>query len=308
MRGYLSRRALLTVPVLLGTTFVIYFAVFQLPGDPIQALVGPGQSISPSVARELRARYHLNEPLLSQYAHYLDGIAHGDFGVSLHGEPVSHIIATSWPVTLKLGLTAWMFEAILGPLLGTIAAVRRGKLTDVAILSTTVLVVGIPYFVIAYVAQIVFGLELGWFPVSGTSAGWPASYVLPGFVLALLGLAPLTRLTRASVLENLRADYIDTAVTKGLSPLRIVGKHVLRNSLIPVLTVLGVDLGYLLGGTVLIEGIFNLPGIGYQVFVGIQQHDGPVVVGISTLMVLIFVIVNLLVDLLYGVLDPRVRS
>lgn len=307
MRGYIGHRLLLMVPVLFGTTFLVYLAVFELPGDPIQALVGPGQTISPSVAHSLRLQYHLDEPLLSQYAHYLGGAFRGNFGVSLQGEPVSHIIATSWPVTLKLGLTAWGFEAILGPLLGTIAAVRRGKPADVAILAGTVLLVGVPYFVIAYVAQFVVGVKLHWFPVSGTAQGWPASYVVPGLVLALLGLAPLARLTRASVLENLRADYVDTAVTKGLTHLRIVGKHVLRNSLIPMVTVLGVDLGYLLGGAVLIEGIFNLPGLGYQVFVGIQQHDGPVVVGISTLMVLLFLVVTLAVDLLYGVLDPRVR-
>jgi ABC-type dipeptide/oligopeptide/nickel transport system permease component len=263
--------------------------------------------VPPATAAVIREKYHLDDPLLTQYGHYLWGLLHGDFGVDFSGNAVSDTIRSSWPVTLKLGLTAWLIESIIGVTLGTFAALRRGGAFDLGVLTTTMLVYGVPYFVIAYVSQIVFGVKLHWFPVSGIDEGWPRAYILPAFVLALFGLASVARLTRASVLENLRADHVDTAIAKGLPRRLVIRRHVLRNSMIPVVSLLGLDLGGLLGATVLIEGIFNLPGIGYQIFVGIQQHNGPVVVGIGTLIVLIYVIVNLLVDISYAVLDPRIR-
>jgi len=304
---YVARRLLQLIPVVLGTTFIIYVAVYALPGDPIQALAGPHQVVAPAVAHALRARYHLDQPLLVQYVYYLTGLLHADFGVDFNGTSVIQIIIASWPITVTLALTAWAFEIIFGLSLGTVAAIRRGELADHTVLAGTTLIMGIPYFVLAYVAQILIGVKLGWFPVSGIEDGWPKSYLLPGFILALISLPSIARLTRASVLENLRADYVDTAIAKGLSYRRVILKHVLRNSLIPVTSLLAIDLGYLLGGTVLIEGIFNLPGLGFQIFTGIQQHDGPVVVGVSTLLVLVFLFVNLVVDLGYGVLDPRIR-
>ncbi|MEU0482679.1 ABC transporter permease [Streptosporangium sp. NPDC006013] len=307
MGRYILRRVATAVPVLLGTTFIIYMAVYALPGDPIQALAGPGRVVSPSVVQALRERYHLDDPLIVQYGVYLKGLLTGDMGVDLNGRPVSEIVAAGWPVTFQLGVTAWLFEAVLGVLLGTLAGIRRGKTADLVVLGGTTLVMGVPFFVAAYVAQIVFGVNLGWFPASGTDAGWPLAYILPGLVLALYGLPQTTRLTRTSVLENLSADHVDTAVAKGLPRRIVVARHVVRNSLIPVVSLLGVSLGYLLSGTVLIEGIFNLPGLGYQIFAAIPQHDGPVVVGIGSLLVLVFLLVNLLVDLLYGILDPRIR-
>lgn len=307
MTRYIARRVGLMLPVLLGTTFLLFAAVFALPGDPIQALVGPNQAVSPSFERALTERYRLDAPLPVQYWAYMSNLFQGDLGVDPNGTPVTEIIAASWPVSLKLGLTAWTIEGVVGILLGTIAAIRRGKATDLSVLGTTTLVLGVPYFVIAYVAQIVFGVKLGWFPVAGIESGWPGSYILPAVMLSLLGIPAMVRLTRASVLENLQADYVDTAVAKGMAPWMVVIRHVLRNSLIPVVSLLGLSLGYLLGGAVLIEGIFNLPGLGFQIFEGIRLHNGPVVVGISTLLVLVFLWLNLAVDLLYGVLDPRIR-
>jgi oligopeptide transport system permease protein len=263
--------------------------------------------VPPGTAAALRARYHLDDPLLVQYGHYLWGLLHGDFGVDFAGNSVFGTIKSSWPVTLKLGLTAWAIESALGILLGTFAALRRGGAFDVGVLAGTMLVYGVPYFVIAYVSQIAFGVHLHWFPTAGIDEGWPHAYILPAVVLALFGLASVARLTRGSVLENLRADHVDTAIAKGLPRHLIIRRHVLRNSMIPVISLLGLDLGGLLGATVLIEGIFNLPGIGYQIFVGIQQHNGPVVVGIGTLIVLIYVLINLAVDVTYAVLDPRIR-
>jgi ABC-type dipeptide/oligopeptide/nickel transport system permease component len=295
------------IPVLLGTTFVIYAAVYALPGDPVQTLAGANTIVPPSVAHAIEVKYHLDQPFLVQYWDYLVALAHGDFGVDLNNNNVSGIISTGWPVTVRLALTTWVIEGALGVALGVLAAVRRGKATDIAILAGTTAVLGVPYFITAYVAQIVLGVKLGWLPVSGISEGWPMSYLVPAGCLALFGLPEISRLTRASVLENLHADYVNTAIAKGLQPRWILVRHVLRNSLVPVVSMLGVNLGYLLGGTILIEGIFNLPGLGYQIYHGIQQHNGPLVVGISTLLVLAFLLVNLIVDVLYGVLDPRIR-
>ncbi|HET6500576.1 MAG TPA: ABC transporter permease [Amycolatopsis sp.] len=307
MGRYLLRRILLMIPVLFGTTFVIYAAVFALPGDPVQALAGPNTVVTAAFRNAVDQKYHLDEPFLLRYWHYLVALLHGDFGVDLNNVEVSSIITASLPTTVDLALTTWVLEAVLGVALGVVAAVRAGKTADYAILGGSMLVLGMPYFIIAYVAQVVLGVWLGWFPASGIEDGWPMSYLLPAACLALFGLPEISRLTRASVLENLHADYVDTAVTKGLSRMRILYRHVVRNSLIPVTSMLGVNLGFLLSGTILIEGIFNLPGLGYQIFQGVQQHNGPVVVGISTLFVLVFLVVNLIVDLLYGALDPRIR-
>ncbi|GAA3579565.1 ABC transporter permease [Nonomuraea rosea] len=307
MGRYAFHRLLTALPVLLGTTFVIYLAVYALPGDPIQALAGPNRMLSPSVEQALRERFHLDDPLIVQYGLYLRGLVTGDLGTSFSGRPVSEVIAASWPVTFQLGVTAWLFMSVLGVALGTVAGMRRGRLADAAVLGGTTVIMGVPFFVVAYIAQLVLGINLGWLPVSGTEAGWPLAYVLPGLVLALYGLPQVARLTRTSILDNLGADHVDTATAKGLPRRAVVVRHVLRNSLIPVVSLLGVSLGYLLSGTVLIEGIFNLPGLGYQIFTAIPQHDGPVVVGVGTLLVLVFLLVNLLVDLLYGILDPRIR-
>ncbi|MEU5884717.1 ABC transporter permease [Spirillospora sp. NPDC047279] len=306
MWRYIARRLLQAIPVFLGTTFLIYTLVFYLPGDPIQALAGE-KPLSPSVVAALREHYNLNDPLLLQYVKYLGGLFQGDLGETFDGQQVSDVLSGRWTVTAQLALTAWLFELVIGIGLGVWAGLRRGSLADTLVLGGTTLVIAVPVFVLGYTAQIVLGLNLGLFPTAGTEDGWPVSYLLPGLVLGSLGLSYVARLTRTSIAENLRADYVRTAYAKGLTKVRVVGKHTLRNSLIPVITYLGVDFGALMGGAVVTEGIFNLPGIGQQVFQSIQLKEGPVVVGASTLLVLVFLVVNLAVDLLYGVLDPRIR-
>lgn len=294
------------VPVLLGTTFVIFAMVFALPGDPIRALVGQAQ-VSPSVIAAMHREYHLDDPLPVQYLKYMEGLAHGDFGTDYTGEKVSSLIGQRWPVTVKLGLTAWLLEAIFGLGLGLVAGLRRGGIADNAVLVLTTLVISVPSLVLAFLGQYLLAVRWRLFPVAGVTQGWPRSYVLPAVILAGLDLAFVARLTRTNLIENRRADFVRTAVAKGFGPWRVVGKHMLRNSLIPVVTYLGLSLGYLMGGAVIIEGIFNLPGLGNLVYQSIQRQEGPVVVGVSTLLVLVFILTNLLVDLLYGVLDPRIR-
>ena len=306
MWRYVLRRLLQAVPVFIGTTLLIYAMVFALPGDPIQALAGD-KPVPENVLATLRDRYNLNDPLLVQYAKYMWGLLQGNLGENYTGESVSEMLSGRWAVTAQLAVTAWIFELALGIVLGVWAGLRRGKLADTLVLSVTTLVIAVPVFVLGYAAQLLFGLHWQIFPTAGTDDGWPMSYLLPGMVLGSLGLSYVARLTRTSLSENLRADYVRTANAKGLSRARVVGRHALRNSLIPVVTYLGVDFGNMMAGAVVTEGIFNLPGIGGQVFESIQLKEGPVVVGAVTLLVLIFLLVNLVVDLLYGVLDPRIR-
>jgi ABC-type dipeptide/oligopeptide/nickel transport system permease component len=237
----------------------------------------------------------------------MGGLLQGDLGEDFQGRSVAGIIGESWPTTAKLGLTAFALEIVIGIPLGIWAGLRNGRPADYGVLAATTLAFAVPIFVIGYTAQIVLGINLGWFPVAGVEDGWPSSYLLPAIVLGILGLATTARLMRTSLIETLSSDFIRTAVAKGLPRRRIVLNHALRNSLIPVVTYLAVDLGGLLGGAVIIEGIFNIPGLGFQVFEGIKLQNGPVVVGISTLLVLIFLAANLVVDVLYGVLDPRIR-
>lgn len=294
------------VPVLIGTTLLIYLAVFALPGDPIRVL-GGDKPMPPAVYQSLRHHYHLDEPLVVQYGRYLWGLVHGDFGQTLNGEPVSAVLKTDWAVTARLAATAWVFELVAGIALGVWAGRRKGGAVDTLVLSGTTLVIAIPVFVLGSAAQLVFGLKLGWFPTAGTDHGWPYDYLLPGIVLGSTSLAYIARLTRTSLVENFRADYVRTAVAKGLSRRRVLVRHTLRNSLIPVITFLGIDLGNLMAGAIVIEAIFNLHGIGLEVYNAIQIKDGPTVVGIATLLVLIYLFANLAVDILYGLLDPRIR-
>jgi peptide/nickel transport system permease protein/oligopeptide transport system permease protein len=303
---YLVRRAAELAIVFVGVTLIIYLMVFALPGDPIQAL-GGDRPLPANVVTELRERYHLDEPVLQQYARYLGGLFQGDLGTNFTGQSVSERMSLRWPVTITLALTAWGIEVVLGVLLGLFAGLRHGRAGDRFVLAGTILATSVPVFVVAVSAQLVFGVRLGWFPVAGTNEGWPTSYLLPALVIAVFGLASVTRLMRGSVVDTLQSDFVRTLRAKGLRRREVVGVHVMRNSAIPVLTFLAIDLGYLLGGTVVVEGVFNLPGVGNLLFQAIRTHEGPTVVGVSTALIIIFLLTNLVVDLLSSVLDPRIR-
>ncbi len=292
--------------VFLGVTFIIYYAVFALPGDPIRALAGD-KALSDGIIQSLRAKYNLDASLWEQYTSYIGGLLQGDFGIDFRGRPIGDQMAARWPVTITLALTAWALEIVVGLGIGIAAALKKGTWIDKGLLATTVIASCVPVFVLGAVAQLIFGVRLDLLPVAGVSDGWPVSYILPAAVIAVFGLSAVSRLMRGSVLENLGADYVRTARAKGLSEGRVVGVHVMRNSLIPASTYLATDLGYLLGGTVIIEGIFNLPGVGNLLFSAIRVHEGPTIVGISAALILIFLVTSLIVDALHAVLDPRVR-
>jgi oligopeptide transport system permease protein len=305
MGRYIARRLLLIVPVLLGASFLIFAMVYALPGDPIRALAGD-RPVSPAVVQVLTDRFHLDDPLWVQYWEYLKGLLSGDLGTDFRGRPVLDTIERTLPVTIRLTIAAVIFETVIGLLAGVLAGIRRNGFLDNVVLVSTTVIVSIPILVLAFLAQLLFGLKLGWFPIAGTRDGW-YSYVLPGLVLAAGSLAYVARLTRTSVAENMRADYVRTAKAKGLPPHRVIVQHTLRNSLIPVVTFIGADIGALLGGAIVTETVFNLPGIGREVFDSIRSQEGAVVVGIVTLMVFFFIFFNLVVDVLYAVLDPRIR-
>jgi oligopeptide transport system permease protein len=305
MGRYVARRLLLTIPVLLGASFLIFSMVYALPGDPIRAL-GGDRPLSPAVIAELRDRFNLNDPLYVQYWEYLKGLFQGDLGTDFRGRPVLDTIERTLPVTVQLALVAILFEAVIGLVAGVLAGIRRNSYFDNLVLVSTTLIVSIPILVLAFFAQLLFGLRLGWFPIAGTNDGL-YSFVLPGLVLASGSLAYVARLTRTSLAENLRADYVRTARAKGLPNRTVIVRHTLRNSLIPVVTFIGADIGTLLGGAIVTETVFNLPGIGREVFNSIRSQEGAVVVGIVTLMVFFFIFFNLVVDVLYAVLDPRIR-
>ena len=305
MGRYIARRLLLAIPVLLGASFLVFAAVYALPGDPIRALAGD-RPLSPGVVAELRDRYNLDDPLLVQYAKYMGNLVQGDLGIDFSGREVSETIALRLPVTVKLALVALVIEGVIGLAAGVLAGIRRNGFLDNLVLVSTTLLVSIPVFVLGYVAQYAFGVRLEIFPVSGTGAGW-VSYIVPGFVLAALSLAYVARLTRTSMAENLRNDYVRTARAKGLPERTVIGKHTLRNSLIPVVTFLGADLGNLMTGAIITEGIFNLPGLGSAVFQAVRSQEGALVVGVTTFFIFVFIFFNLLVDVLYAALDPRIR-
>lgn len=304
MGRYLARRLLHLVPVFFGATFLIYALVFALPGDPIRALFGE-RPVPEPVVETLRERYNLNDPLPVQYAKYIGGVFTGDLGQSFDGQQVGDILARTIPVTIRLSLLAFAIECVIGIVAGVLAGIRKNSYLDNLVLVSTTLVVSIPVFVLGFTTQLLLGVRFPIFPVAFTGGFY--SYLLPAFVLAALSMAYIARLTRTSLVENMRADYVRTATAKGLPRRRVVGRHALRNSLIPVVTFLGVDLGQLMAGAIVTEGIFNVPGVGREVFEAVQNQEGPVVVGIVTFLVVVFIFGNLLVDVLYAVLDPRIQ-
>ncbi|QQQ77115.1 ABC transporter permease [Saccharothrix sp. 6-C] len=305
MGRYVLRRLLQMVPVFVGTTFLIYALVWAVPGDPFEGKCGE-RDCPASYVSMMRERFNLDDPLPLQYWKYLLNLVQGDFGVTSSGVQVFDRIAATFPVTLRLALVALLIEAVIGVTAGVVSGLRGRGFLDSLVLVSTLFLISIPVFVTGYVVQLVFGLQLGWIAPTVTTPTF-GNLIVPGFVLASLSMAYVARLSRASIAENRRADYVRTALAKGLPTRRVVGVHLLRNSLIPVLTFLGTDLGAFLGGAIVTEGIFNVPGVGGLVFRSILTKDGAMVTGVVTVLVLVYLLMTLLVDLLYAVLDPRIR-
>lgn len=306
MLRYIGRRLLQTIPVFFGATFLIFAMVYLMPGDPVAAL-GGDRGRSEAAAAQIRAQYNLDKPFWMQYLLYLKGVFTLDFGTAFNGQKVTSIMATAFPTTAKLAIYALAIETILGISLGVIAGMRRGKWFDSTILVVSLLLISVPTFVLGFVLQYVLGVQLAILPTTASASVDIKSLTMPAMVLGGVSLAYVIRLTRQSVSENVSADYVRTARAKGLSGGVVMTRHILRNSLIPVATFIGGDLGALMGGAIITEGIFNIHGVGGTLWNAIIKGEPQTVVSVTTVLVLVYIIANLIVDLLYAVLDPRIR-
>ncbi len=307
MGKYIVRRLLQMVLVLVGGTMVLFACLFIVPGDPIATAHGEGRQLDPATRQLLEERYHLDEPLPQQYVGYVSRLVQGDFGESfVFRRSVNDILSEKLGNTARLALAAILGQIAIGLVAGIIAAVFRYSFLDVFVTVATTLAIGFPTFVIGLALQSVFALELRWLPLQGTREGLRA-LILPALTLAAVEAALVARLMRGTMLEVLRADYIRTAAAKGLSKRAVILKHALRNSVIPVLTFVGISFGTLLGGALITEAIFNWDGLGLALVNAIQSQDNPVVLAVVTYSVAVFVLANLVVDVLYAVVDPRIR-
>ena len=334
MGRYVTRRLLQFIPTVLGAMFLLHYLTsigIQFSANPVRALFGD-RTPPPELLANLSEALGLGDecltrkgdPCLGLFVDRMQNIfLHWDFGVNFRLRPVTELIAEALPYTVRLALIALLFEAVVGIVAGVLAGLRNGSFWDYLVKISTVTVIAIPIFVLGFVVREFVGVQFGnvlrgvdWIPdlisqgVFGSvyKSDYPwSSLIIPGLVLGSVSLAAAARLTRTSILENTRSDYVRTAKAKGLGTNRVVGVHTLRNSLIPVVTFLGVDLGTLIGGALITETIFNVPGIGRLVVASARTGEASVVIGGATFLVLVYLITSLLVDILYAVLDPRIR-
>ena len=332
MTTYIARRILLLIPLLLGISLVTFIGMHVVPGDASSALTGQGVSAA-DIAR-VRRQLHLDQPIVVQYGYFLAGIVHGDFGISLRThDPVMQDVAQALPTTIQLTLAALVIAVVVGVSVGIFAATHRGSFLDTISMSTVLVGVSMPVFWTGILLLILFGATLQWLPLGGTLDNSVTLHritgmtvldslltgnvdalrssvqhlILPAVTLALFPMTSISRMTRATMVEELGADHVRTARAKGLPRGAVVWKHALRNALIPVVTVIGLQLGLLLSGAVLTETVFALPGIGQLAVTSILYRDYSVVQGVVIIAAFLFVIVNLGVDILYARLNPRIE-
>src|SRR5215471_1697909 len=304
MGRYLARRLALTVPVLVGVATLVFALIHFVPGDPAQTMLGEGAT--PQDVANLRQSLGLDRPLLSQYGSFMAGLGRGDLGKSFRfGTPVVEEIRRRLPQTAILAVSAMAVAIALAIPLGIVAAVFRGRFLDHLSMTLALAGISMPGFWLGPLLAIVFAVMLGWLPVSGS--GTPAHLVLPAVTLGAALAAILARMTRASVIEELRELYVTAARARGLSPARAVVRHAFRNSLIPVVTIIGLQFGAVLTGTIITETIFAWPGVGRLLIQAINTRDYPLVQGCILFIAVTYVAMNLLTDLAYGLLDPRIR-
>ncbi|HET6277539.1 MAG TPA: ABC transporter permease [Candidatus Polarisedimenticolia bacterium] len=320
MAGYIVRRMLGVVPVMLAAATLVWCLMFLLPGDPARLIAG-GQGIDPRVLESIREEWGLDAPAPVQYFHYLGKLLRGDLGVSyIQRRPVAAIIADHFPATLVLAVAAILLAAAGGMLLGSLAAFTRNRLLDQLVLVLALLGTSTPVFWLGLMLMLLFASHLGWLPVLGYGMNGPVipwigarlpewdHLVLPAVTLSLVSLGVIARLTRTSLLETGGAEYLVTASAKGASRLRVFTRHALKNALVPVVTIVGIDFAAMLGGAVATEYVFAWPGLGKTIVRAIALQDLPLVEGGVLFLTFIFVVVNLAIDLLYVCLDPRIDS
>lgn len=317
MFKYVMRRIFQMIPVFLGVTLILFILRIPglLPGDPIQLIVGE-RELTPALRAQIEEKNHLNEPLHIQYGYYVSGLVQGDLGDSYQkGRPVTDILSDKFPNTFRLAFAAILVEIIVGVLAGIISAVKQYSFWDVLVTLSTSVLVSVPVFWLGMLLQMLFGIKLKqwtggalYLPMSGM--GTPPDFmhlILPAITLASVSTAYVARIMRSQMLEAMSQDYIRTAMAKGLTERAVVFKHALKNALIPVVTFVGIDLGALMGGAILTESVFSWPGVGREIYLAVLQRDWPVVMGGVVVVVVIVMVVNLLVDISYAALDPRIR-
>lgn len=306
MLWYIGKRLLQMVPVFFGATFLIYAMVFLTPGDPVTALAGD-KAVNPTVLQNIREQYNLDKPFIVQYLLFIGGLFKGDLGMTFSQRPVVDELMSAFPVTFKLAIMALVIETVFGVGFGVIAGLRKGGFFDSTVLVISLIIIAVPIFVLGFVAQYLFGIKWGIVPPTVRVNTDFSDLILPAFVLGLVSFAYVLRLTRSEIAENLRADFVRTAYARGSSRGSVITRHVMRNSMIPVVTFIGADLAGLMGGAIVTEGIFNIHGVGGLLYKAVTMGEAPTVVSVVTVLVIIFLIANLIIDLLYALLDPRIR-
>jgi peptide/nickel transport system permease protein len=300
---FIGRRLLLAIPTLLGVATVVFFLIRLIPGDPARAIAG--ETATEEQVERIRENLGLNLPLWEQYVRFILNLVRGDLGTStVTGNAVLADVSTRLPSTFGLASVALLIGIVVGLSLGIVAALNRGKPVDVIVSAISVGGMSMPTYWLGLNLIVIFAIQLRWFPASGATA--PLSIVLPSITLATLSVAVIARMTRSSMLEVLSQDFVRTAQAKGASPARVVLRHALPNAIPPILTVIGVQFGLMLGGAVLTETVFTWPGMGRLLVDSIFARDFPVVQGCVLIFSVGFIVVNLVVDLLYSVVDPRI--
>ena len=305
MAKYILKRLAMMVLVVLGISFIVFTIMSLTPGNAAQMILG--QSATPEQVAKLEAELGLDQPFFARFFNFWKGVLQGDFGQSYQTRlPVFDEILARFPTTLKLATFAMLIATLIGVPVGVISAVRQYSIVDGVSMVIAMLFASVPSFVMGLLLQLEFALNLDWLPATGT-ANWQ-SYILPAFTLSASTMATLTRMTRSTMLEAIRQDYIRTARAKGATEGAVVLRHALRNALLPIVTVIGVDFGYLLGGTVVIESVFSLSGLGTLMITSIRMKDTPVVMAAVMFVTIAYSLVNLAVDIIYAFNDPRVKS
>jgi len=319
MLAYIGKRILQFIPVFIGATLILFFLRAVIPGDPIRMIAGE-KAVPEAIYVQIVEKYHLNEPIYVQYGYYMFDLLHGDLGTSYHKHrDVIDIFAEKLPYSARLALCAICIEIIIGLAAGIISAIKKYTLLDGIVTVTTAILISIPVFWLGMILQMFFGITLKdltsgalSLPISGAGGAispYPSwmHYILPSITLAAVSLAFAARIMRSQLLEVMNADYIRTAMAKGLSKAAVIRKHALKNAMIPVITFIGIDFGVMLGSAILTETVFSWPGIGSEIVRAIGQRDWPIVMGGVILIVCIVMVINLIVDISYAYFDPRIR-
>jgi len=304
MLKYIVKRIVLMVPVILIMTIIVFSIFYFAPGDPVSRIAGP--NATPEVYESIRQKYGLDQPFIVQYVRFIKSVVKGDLGISiLQDRPVIEMIRERLPVTLQIGLLGFLITFIIAIPAGVIAAVKKNTIADYFCMSGSLLGMAIPTFWLGMLLLYVFAYKLRWFPISGD--GTIRQIILPSFAIGLTNAAITARMVRSSMLEVLKQDYVRTARSKGLFERTVIYRHALKNALIPIITIMGLRLGWIIGGSVALEIIFSIPGIGRLLVDSILARDYPVVQGAMIVLTSSIILANILADILYSIVDPRIR-